>query len=299
LPGFSDSVANAKAVADEVVKESHSDPSNPARTCFVIAPIGEAGSQTRRDIDGLMKLVIRPVLSECECSAIISHQISDTGSITSQVIKHLLEDDLVVADLSGVPPNGPNPNVMYELAIRHARRKPAVMMAEEGTKLPFDLFAERTLFFRRDAEGLAELVPKLKRTISGALTETDSDNPIYRVVTDSIMQEVAKTQTDKHILARLESIHAGLSTVLKATEAADTIYSYEVRLRGENRILQFVNRLHNAEIFETTALSCVRRDKAEEDVWILEIVASGSIGVDTVKSAVPPGMEFVELKVGD
>ena len=39
--------------------------------------------------------------------------------ITSQVLQHVTEDALVVADLTGR-----NPNVFYELALRHAIRKP-------------------------------------------------------------------------------------------------------------------------------------------------------------------------------
>jgi len=60
--------------------------------------------------------------------------------ITSQIIQHLLEDALVVADLTGR-----NPNVFYELAVRHAIRKPIVQIIQIGEPIPFDVAQSRTI----------------------------------------------------------------------------------------------------------------------------------------------------------
>jgi hypothetical protein len=60
--------------------------------------------------------------------------------ITTQVIRHLIEAPLVVADLTGN-----NPNVYYELALRHAAAKPLIQLIEEGSALPFDIAGMRTI----------------------------------------------------------------------------------------------------------------------------------------------------------
>jgi hypothetical protein len=61
-------------------------------------------------------------------------QMPEPGMITNQIIQQLLTCDLVVADLAGS-----NANVFYELAIRHAARKPSIHLFLPQQKIPFDL----------------------------------------------------------------------------------------------------------------------------------------------------------------
>ena len=74
--------------------------------CFIITPIREEGSDIRRAIDGLINLVIRHTLrDEFALEVYVAHEMSDPGSITHQVVQHLLEDRLVIANLTGLNPN--------------------------------------------------------------------------------------------------------------------------------------------------------------------------------------------------
>ena len=145
--------------------------------CFVISPIGEEGSSIRRSIEGLMNSVIRPILEDLGFTVEIAHEITKAGSITNQVIQHLIQDDLVIANLSEL-----NPNVMYELAVRHSFRKPVICIATKGTNLPFDISDERTLFFVNDIAGSQELKTRLKKMIENAIYDFMPDNPVYRAI---------------------------------------------------------------------------------------------------------------------
>lgn len=110
------------------------------RTCFVIAPVGEPDSDVRKRSDQILKHVIQPAVKGLGFDAVRADQISEPGIITTQVIQHIIDDPLVVADLSGR-----NPNVFYELAIRHALRKPYVQLIQRGERIPFDVAAIRTI----------------------------------------------------------------------------------------------------------------------------------------------------------
>jgi hypothetical protein len=112
-----------------------------AKVCFVIAPIGDAESDVRKRSDQVLKHVISPPVESRGYAPIRADQISEPGMITAQVIQHILDDPLVIADLTGR-----NPNVFYELAVRHAIRKPFIQVIAAGEQIPFDVAQTRTIY---------------------------------------------------------------------------------------------------------------------------------------------------------
>lgn len=112
------------------------------KKCFVISPIGDEESSVRRRSDQVLQYIIRPPLEAEGYTVVRADKISEPGIITAQIIERIVEDDLVVADLTEW-----NPNVFYELAIRHAIRKPYIQLIKRGEKLPFDVAGTRTIFF--------------------------------------------------------------------------------------------------------------------------------------------------------
>lgn len=120
------------------------------KTCFVIAPIGSSKSRTRERSDKVLRSVIRPAVEECGYIAIRADEIAQPGIIAHQVIEKIVDSPLVIADLTER-----NPNVFYELALRHWLRKPLVQLIEEGEPLPFDVAGMRTITFdHRDVESI-------------------------------------------------------------------------------------------------------------------------------------------------
>lgn len=138
------------------------------KVCFVIAPFGEPGSDRRRRADQILKYVIAPALRKCGYSAVRADQISEPGLITAHVIQHILEDPLVIADLTDQ-----NPNVYYELAIRHAIRKPFVQLIRTGEQIPFDVAGTRTI--RVDHQDL-ESVEEARNEITRQVKSLDDDS---------------------------------------------------------------------------------------------------------------------------
>ena len=87
------------------------------------------------------------------------HHVNEPGSISTQIIDRILNADLVVADLTDH-----NPNVMYELAVRHAARKPVVQIIQKGQKLPFDISQQRTISLdHKDMDSVEEAKGNLPR----------------------------------------------------------------------------------------------------------------------------------------
>ena len=137
------------------------------RTCFVIGPIGKANSDTRKRSDQVLKYIIEPALPK-DYEALRADRMPDPGMITSQVIQQLLDAPLVIADLSTH-----NPNVFYELAIRHATRKPVIHLIGKDETIPFDVSDFRAITIAIDD---LEIVDRAKTDIANQL-ESIGDNP--------------------------------------------------------------------------------------------------------------------------
>jgi hypothetical protein len=101
--------------------------------CFVISQIGAEKSPERERADKVLRHVIEKALdSKYEIER--ADEIGKPGLITVQIIQRLASAELVVGDLTGG-----NPNVYYELALRHMFAKPVVHVIERGEKAPFDV----------------------------------------------------------------------------------------------------------------------------------------------------------------
>ena len=123
-------------------------------TCFVIGPIGdmhaEIGSETRATYEKgiqLVEQVLEPACSTLGLRLVRADKVSRAGEIPEQVCRLVRDSEVVVADLSGG-----NPNVMYELGLRHSLNKLTIQLGEAG-HLPFDIHAIRTIEFEAPRYG--------------------------------------------------------------------------------------------------------------------------------------------------
>lgn len=154
------------------------------KKCFIITPIGEEGTDIRRHIDGIIDAALIPVLEEnFDYELEVAHRIDAPGNIPKQVIMSIFNSDLVIANLTGN-----NPNVMYELALRHCFGTAVIVIAEIGTKIPADIMGERTIFYVNDAQGVIDLKSKLENMVQ-RIQEVDKikqAGPVY----DALKEEL-------------------------------------------------------------------------------------------------------------
>lgn len=149
------------------------------RICFYISPIGDEGSEHRQHADLFLGSIVEPALEEFGLTVVRADKIGKPGMITSQIIEHVLKAKLVIADLSYH-----NPNVFYELCLRHVCRMPTVQIIRKADKIPFDLDQFRTI--QLDTTDIFTMVPNLQTykaeiatQVRMALKDPDStDNPI-------------------------------------------------------------------------------------------------------------------------
>lgn len=107
---------------------------------IVICPIGKDESDERQRSDRVFAEIIAPASRECGYEPYRAHKMTEPGMITPQILELMRDQDIVIADLSGA-----NPNVFYELALRHLLGKRVVHISD--TKVPFYMKDLRVIKF--------------------------------------------------------------------------------------------------------------------------------------------------------
>jgi hypothetical protein len=130
-------------------------PESLSDVCFYITPIGEDGSPERLHSDLFLESLVEPAIESLGLRVVRADRIGKPGMITPQIIEHLVKAKLVVADLTFH-----NPNVFYELCLRHALRLPTVHVIRTSESIPFDIGQFRTI--RIDDSTIYALVPQIE-----------------------------------------------------------------------------------------------------------------------------------------
>ncbi len=166
--------------------------------CFVLMPFGRKADATGRviDFDAVYREVIAPGVEAAGLEVIRADEEQVGGTIHKPMYERLMLCEYAIADVTGA-----NPNVYYELGIRHALRpRSSVILFGEGTILPFDIALLRGLPYQLNEEGLpasperdAEGVTKRLLAATGS---PHDDSPLFSLIQDMPRLELDHSKTD-------------------------------------------------------------------------------------------------------
>jgi hypothetical protein len=152
------------------------------RECFVIMPIGsgDATKVYRNRYEYIIKPAVEGfcVNKQQVFRCVRADLVNKTGSITEDLLGRLYRSDVVVADLTDL-----NPNVFYELGVRHALRSGTILIALRGTRPPFDLGDLRIIPYEDRLGGEKEAIPQIQEMLKSLLgEERQQDSPVLRAI---------------------------------------------------------------------------------------------------------------------
>jgi hypothetical protein len=187
------------------------------KVCFFVTPIGHSNSPERKRADNIKRYILNEVFAG-KFKVIRADELPQPGSITHQVIKMLYDADLVVADLTGA-----NPNVVYELAVRHSFNKISIHLIDKAEQIPFDLKDERTVVFDlSDPDSLNECKQEIAKIIKEmSRKKFEYSSPIFRVLgvaaaTNEEREAFLETMADQ-----INSIATDVSSMESSISLAD------------------------------------------------------------------------------
>ena len=242
------------------------------KICFVIAPIGEPGSGIRKRSDQILEHIIRPVVESCGYKAVRADEIAEPGIITNQIIRHVVEAPLVIADLTGQ-----NPNVFYELAIRHAVRKPLIQIINKVEDIPFDVGSMRTIVVNhQDLDSVKEAKAEMKRQIQSLEKSSSSlENPISVALDGRSIDEIKKR--DQDYLNEIKKIQDQNDEILRRINAETVADDPEEAKQAvvNIRVNPTASLIHKAIAQAVFSQQQGKRDEAIEKWRAVALIAKG------------------------
>lgn len=168
------------------------------KRCFVMMPFGSTGTYPDGHFDRVYEFLIRPACEGAGFSPIRADEVKTANLIVADIVREIIECDMVVCDLSAR-----NPNVMYELGIRHAFNKPVALIRDSNTSRVFDIQGLRDMEYdaslRVDSvnDAITRLTAVIKETYSASATDITSPIqllhmiPAVKAETATVSPEVA------------------------------------------------------------------------------------------------------------
>jgi O-acetyl-ADP-ribose deacetylase (regulator of RNase III) len=160
-------------------------PDELARQCFVIMPFGEKDDRGQLiDFDAVYNNIIEPAVEslaedKIRISCLRCDEVEKSGLIHERMINYILDAEVAVVDISTA-----NPNVYYELGVRHALRdRVTVLIRSEGTKNPFNITGMNTIDYHpTDPEKIARAKSTIRNFIRNGLLTSTRDSLVYAAV---------------------------------------------------------------------------------------------------------------------
>ncbi|MDP2950223.1 MAG: hypothetical protein Q8P22_11875 [Chloroflexota bacterium] len=141
----------------------------------MIMPFSATDSCTQQRWTWIFETLLKPAVENAGLNYVCRRSTAKRGNIIAAIMESLREAYVVLADLTDQ-----NPNVFYELGVRHAMKNRTILIAQNEKFIPFDLrpYAYH-IYDWKTAKGKRKLASKLRELLADADQFPDrADNPV-------------------------------------------------------------------------------------------------------------------------
>ena len=187
--------------------ESQRSSENTAPTCGIVMPIGGFDDCSEEHWYEVRQ-ILTAAIEDAGFSAVLVSDADDIGVIQKRIIQNVYSNPIIVCDVSGK-----NPNVMFELGLRLAFDKPAIIVKDDKTSYSFDtapiehLEYPRDLRFSKIVEFQGRLSEKIRGTHKRATTDPNYTTFLKHFGTFSVPKlETKEVSKEDFILEELRTL---------------------------------------------------------------------------------------------
>jgi O-acetyl-ADP-ribose deacetylase (regulator of RNase III) len=153
------------------------------KTAFIIMPYGKRKDAEGNEIDFdlIYRDVIQEPLEDLGFEPLRCDEIEQAGSIHEDMFKLIATAEVAVVDVSML-----NPNVFYELGVRHALRPSVtILIKNRKTAIPFNIQGERVIEYPGESGSLRDTRERIKAFVAAGLRSNTPDSPIFNLLQDA------------------------------------------------------------------------------------------------------------------
>jgi hypothetical protein len=168
-----------------------------APLCFIVMPFGVKpdGRGGSVNFDAVCEELLAPAAREAGLVPLRGDQELVGGLIHKPMFERLVLADYAIVDISTA-----NPNVFYELGVRHAVRPYSTVLVSAETKsIPFDLAPDRVFPYALDDDGLPVDLESHRAALVTALRaarDSKIDSPVFQLIDGLPPAEIDRLKTD-------------------------------------------------------------------------------------------------------
>jgi hypothetical protein len=145
---------------------------NPRRDMFVIMPFSGTKSCTEEQWTDIFENVFSPAAEAAGLAC--SRARVATGSLIKSIVERLRNSYIVLADITDA-----NPNVFYELGVRHSLSKRTIIVAQGANHIPSDLRGYWSLVYGTGPGQVKKFAEDLKDIVDQINAEPEkADSPV-------------------------------------------------------------------------------------------------------------------------
>lgn len=167
-------------------------------------PISDNSNYPEKHFFRVYEHIIKPACENAGFIPIRADDVINTNYIALDVIRKIIESEMVLCDLSSQ-----NPNVLYELGIRQAFDKPVTLIKDKRTKRIFDIQGFRDFEYDESlrVDNVNNDIEKLSQILISTYEEKNNDiNSLVSLLSLSPAKIESKTEISKETKLILNSL---------------------------------------------------------------------------------------------
>lgn len=230
-------------MAKDQVSSAEEKALDPCGIIMPIASFGEYDAQHWNEV----RVILERAITRSKFRPAPVWERSETDIIQGRIVRNLYDYEVVVCDISGL-----NPNVMFELGLRLAFKKPVVIVVDDETKIPFDTNVIEHIIYNRGLhfQKTEAFIDRVSDKITNIVQMCQGGSYVAYIdalgAFSTFEPNPQKVEFDQFVLDKLEQISANISRLRRDQDWSRSLLN-SIRHQAPNALAAFGSASDYAE----------------------------------------------------